>query len=268
MALGAVYLAFGRPYLAMALISARSLQAVNPHMPILIVTNVIWELPSDVELDSRLATLKYIEIPEGGAYLQKTRLFDLSPFDRTVFLDCDTLILGDLGIGDVFLRHFDVACALQQRPPRLPRGMKLLDGVPMGDLPHWNSGVILFKKNDRTARFFRKWEERSAVLGTPLDQPSFAEAIFLSDVRLLSLNQHWNGYVSDWRSPPADAKVHHYMMKIDSAIKEMIVDVDRRFDALGAKADNSVERYLLRRKERKRRGRIRSIISRLKRSFT
>ena len=38
--LGAVYLAFGKPYLAMALVSIESLKQTNPELPVSVLTNV------------------------------------------------------------------------------------------------------------------------------------------------------------------------------------------------------------------------------------
>ena len=42
---GVIYVAFGAPYLAQALVSAISLRVTNPDVPVCIVTNVVREPP-------------------------------------------------------------------------------------------------------------------------------------------------------------------------------------------------------------------------------
>ena len=39
------------------------------------------------------------ELPAGSTLLDKTRMMELSPFDETLFLDADTVVLDDLTFG-------------------------------------------------------------------------------------------------------------------------------------------------------------------------
>jgi hypothetical protein len=39
------------------------------------------------------------ELPDGSTLLDKARMYDLSPFDQTLFLDADTVVMGNLDYG-------------------------------------------------------------------------------------------------------------------------------------------------------------------------
>ena len=78
---GVIYVAFGAPYLAQALVSAISLRVTNPDVPVCIVTNVVREPP-------RLAWWSpedhwiFLEKETADNRNAKLRMNELSPFGR------------------------------------------------------------------------------------------------------------------------------------------------------------------------------------------
>lgn len=189
---GVIYLAFGRPYLAMALNSFLSLRRSNPGVPAAIVTNIgdsAPAIPGWTEEDHWI----HIPRPAKDNRLFKTAIIDYSPFDKTLYLDCDTVVVGDLSPARFLLDHFDLGLKLRQGPPGKRDNIKLFDGsVDYHDMPHWNGGVVLFRSNDKTRDFFRNWKARFQALGNRRDQPSLIEALFTSDCRIVSLDYRWN----------------------------------------------------------------------------
>lgn len=80
------------------------------------------------------------ELQAESTYLDKTVMYDVSPFDTTVFLDCDTVVLGDLTLGFEQAERFGVACCINEVPwVRRYAGLE-------GDGTEYNTGVLFFDK--------------------------------------------------------------------------------------------------------------------------
>jgi len=105
----------------------------------------------------------------------KPHLYDLSPFEYTLYLDADTMIRKDLTLGFSFLDDYDICVANHYGDMRLknvwkdPRyfspehsdkraerdaTIKLLGDE---NTPFINSGVIFFKKNYAVQQVFTDW---------------------------------------------------------------------------------------------------------------
>jgi hypothetical protein len=243
--LGVIYLAFGEAYLAMALLSFRSLRASNPQIPACIVTNVVKIAPAGLpgwrpELDHWL----FIEADAAINRTYKTGIHRLTPFDKTIYLDCDTLITGSLQPLFRFLDHFDVCLRLKEDP--LPENafgkLPVLDDARLCDLPHWNGGVVAFRTAAGSAQFFENWSQAHRKFGNYRDQQSLVEAVFRSDCKVLSFDGRWNmtGKTRhDWSRP--DVVVLHYMSLHDAFICGLILQTAR---AAGIEGNGKVEEYL------------------------
>ena len=219
---GVIYLAFGPAYLIMALHSIRSLRQTNPDLPVTLVTNLDFPksgIPTLTEDD----TLIVLGDDQSRNRLLKTSINQMSEYDKTVFLDCDTIVLGELGSGFDFLDYFDVACRLNPYP-QTRKGkaeVPVLDNLSIRDCPHWNSGVMFFRKSEATNRFFTKWNKHFAELGNQYDQVSLVKTIFEDQARVLSLDAKWNA--SDpilgrrrWRKR---TRVFHYASNISNKLR-------------------------------------------------
>ena len=121
MAEGVLYIARGDRYVEAAVQSAQSVRRVNPGIPIAIATDG----PAPAEFDEAIA------LTEADGYRAKILGMIASPFDRTLMLDVDTYVVGE--ISEVFgiLDAFDVAAA--HAPQRCRTGPGL--GTPPTDRP-------------------------------------------------------------------------------------------------------------------------------------
>jgi hypothetical protein len=117
----------------------------------------------------------------------KTTLVDHTPFDRTLYLDCDSIIQKP-GIERVFelLEDCDV---ILRRFARWGKGDKVLNiykramvqfGVTL-PLDIWNGAFIAFKKNEAVARFFFRWNKYWRVFGKGREMPPLACAVKRSE---------------------------------------------------------------------------------------
>lgn len=189
---GVVYLAFGAPYLAMALVSAASLRASNPSVPICMLTNVT-EHPPDVSWWGGRAEDRWVYIEDRSEMNRhyKTDMLAITPFDRTLFLDCDTFVVGDVDRIWGLLDHFDLVLRPVPRPG--DRSVRILQGsLRLGDVTHFNTGVFGFRRTDATADFFRRWNDGFRAMKLGVDQPAFVEALFTSRARLYPLRSEFN----------------------------------------------------------------------------
>lgn len=224
---GVFYVAFGHSYLAKALASARSVKEHNPDLGTAVVTNV--PAPGLPHFDH----FEYVVEEDASNRLYKTRPHKLSPFERTLFLDCDTLVQANLSELFDYLKWFDAA--LYFMGPRIPKtasqaernDRRILDGRRVGDLPHWNSGVIAFKQSPAALDLLDRWHERFRALGFPSDQPALVEAIFHSPARVLSLDYRWNCPAPTAEKNPELVKIVHYKRLADAATKRRIAQAEK-----------------------------------------
>lgn len=89
--------------------------------------------------------------PEFKARDLKTRLFELTPYEQTLYLDVDVLPL----------RRFDMLWDLQEdfaaRAYAPPPGWLAKDRNDTLKVPHFSSGVMYFRKNVAMQELFKKW---------------------------------------------------------------------------------------------------------------
>jgi len=142
-----------------------------------------------------------VDAPSGepSSLNKKAQMFDLSPFDETLFLDLDTVVMGRLDYGFEKAIKFGMSIAICEAPwgKRYPK-------IFVGDEIEYNTGVIFFTKD--AAKVFAKWKEftvsvDSSIVGVgeqgvytmPVnDQGSFALAIEKTGFNPFVLPLNWN----------------------------------------------------------------------------
>ncbi|TDR57283.1 glycosyl transferase family 8 [Halomonas ventosae] len=228
--LGVVYLALGRPYLAMALLSAESLVRHNPDMPFTIVTNIAHQPPDVKCFRNGFDSWIYVDADVESNRHLKTRILAYSEYEKVIFLDCDTIVMGNLSLARKILEYFDVCLRLNRYPQkRNGKGdVKVLGDLRVSDLPHWNSGVMLVRNNATGRKFFEKWNEKYVQICNKYDQVALVPAIFESDARILSLEDRWNatdpGFGRGrWRK---ETLVFHYATNICNKLFHKIIEYD------------------------------------------
>ncbi len=101
------------------------------------------------ELEQRV-----VEMPNGSNLLCKSHMYDLSPFDQTLFLDADTTVLGNLDYGFLQAAQHGIACCINANP--WSRRYYKLEQHP--DAVEYSSGVVFFDKTCRGVKeVFKRW---------------------------------------------------------------------------------------------------------------
>lgn len=140
---------------------------------------------------------------EGAGLLDKAKMLQLSPYSETLFLDADTVVMGDLSMGfDAAERH-GIACCICECP--LARRYGGL--ARCGDMIEYNTGVIFFSKRDDVVGVFDDWARWSREVDSSIrfhsnsgkietmpsnDQAGFAMAIASGFFNPFVLPQNWN----------------------------------------------------------------------------
>lgn len=119
-------------------------------------------------------------------------------FERTIFIDGDTLLLKPVyELFDV-LNHFDVGAAIAPHlfhPQALQKGVYDLLPRVSAAVPEWNTGVLVVRKSEAIRAFLKNWArqfEQCVRGGFMLDQPSFRSAIVTSGLRVATLSNIYN----------------------------------------------------------------------------
>jgi hypothetical protein len=112
-----------------------------------------------------------VDAPSGepGSLNKKAAMLDLSPFDETLFLDLDTVVLDRLDYGFEKAIQHGVAIAICESPwgRRYPK-------IFQGDQVEYNTGVIFFTKQAKNV--FDQWK----VFASSVD----SSIIFVSDGKI------------------------------------------------------------------------------------
>lgn len=141
----------------------------------------------------------------------RDKIFHLNktPFERTLYLDHDTLVLGDINPIFDLLERVDIAAAIAPMDP-----VVTIDGVP-DCFPELNTGVLAYKWSDNIDEFFDGWSNHliaqiekgrpsedlpgkdidnmeSLRFGKLHGQPPFREALYKSDLTFSVLPREYN----------------------------------------------------------------------------
>jgi len=126
-------------------------------------------------------------------------MFDLSPFEETLFLDADTVVLDSLDFGFEQAQRFGLACCICECP-----WARRFGGLS-GELIEYNTGVLFFTKAAQAV--FDAWKIWSTQLDSSIifynadsqlaqtpfnDQGSFAKAIAETGFNPAVLPLNWN----------------------------------------------------------------------------
>jgi hypothetical protein len=124
----------------------RSVASVREHHP---------ELPIHVET-----------LPATASLLDKATMYDLSPFQETLFLDHDTVVLGRLEQGFALARKTGLACCICEMPwARRYGGL-----AQVGDAVEYNTGVLFFTKvGGACTSLFHNWKHYALALDSSID---------------------------------------------------------------------------------------------------
>lgn len=180
---GVIYVASGPDYVDLARVSAASLRAVEPGLAI----DLFTDDPDRPGLDM-FDQIHRIDVPEPRS---KLTCMALTRFDRTLFLDADTLVVGALG--DLFdlLERFDCALAHDVRRASALVQAGHEEQTPYA-FPQLNSGVLLYRRSPTMLSFLAEWAARFRAAGVDRDQIILKDMLWRSDLRFYVLPPEFN----------------------------------------------------------------------------
>jgi len=184
MTAGVIYVATGDDYRDLARASAHSLRAQNPGLPV--------DLFTDAPDAPGLAAFDAVHRVPRAHERAKLDCLALSRFERTLYLDCDTLVLR--GFGDLFdlLDRFDCALAHDVRRDSALIREGHAARTPYA-FPQLNSGVILYRRTARMWDFLAEWAARfHAATDIARDQVILKDLLWAGDLRFYVLPPEFN----------------------------------------------------------------------------
>ncbi len=201
---GIIYVATGSVHAKMAIASAESVKKHNPLLKTHLFTDQLEIVSPYIDSCQRIA------FPHRRS---KVDYIHQTPFDKTLFLDSDTIVRTN--IEDMFklLERFDLAMThgIKRNSANSVKNWKI--DIPKS-FPHLSSGVILFKKNDQTMSFFQEWQKAYLNANFKKDQTTLRELLWLSDLRFYVLppeyNVRYRKYLSVWTKEEAEPKILHF----------------------------------------------------------
>jgi len=209
------------------------------------VLYMVWGDGVQATLDRSIASLRqfhpdlpiHIERAEvlannyhGLSLLQKASLARRSPFTQTLYLDADTIVLGNLDYGFEMAQRHGLACTLCESPwARRHTGLR-----GEGDLVEYNTGVLFFTAQSRAV--FEAWEslvhrldsstvfvnaEGKLATNPHDDQAAFALAVKQTDYVPFVLPPNWNFRPLFYRVFVGPIKIWHAYPPIPERLLEI-----------------------------------------------
>lgn len=184
---GYLYIAYGESFTKEALLSIESLRRFTD-LPIALFTDQPKECVTE-----NISIYAQIKVNHLRA---KVDYMDMSPFEKTVFLDSDTVVVRNCDDMFDLLDRFDVAIVNDYARKR----KKYSDIVPeYREIPYAfseaNSGVIAFNNSTRTQAFLKMWKEyfyKYFRETNGWDQVSFRISLWNSNVRIHHMPFEYN----------------------------------------------------------------------------
>jgi len=189
---GVLYIAFGDSFTKEGIMSYLSLRRYMPNLNVCFMTDLPQLLNDHINKDQNLIVYKI----KPQHIRSKVDFVGMTPFEKTLYLDSDTLIVRD--ISDIFdsLDRFDVALTHDFARKR----KKYADVIPeYANIPYCfsevNGGVFAFVKNDKTKEFLDKWKHyfyKYFNVTSGWDQVSLRISLWESKVSLFHLPVEFN----------------------------------------------------------------------------
>lgn len=184
---GIIYYADSPKYFKEAYNSIASIRKFYPDLNICIFTDeksdglydIDWD---DLNIDVTKLKLNHAAFGEQPhKFYGKVLSFGLSPFDNTIFFDCDVSVLEETCLFDIFaaLERYDILAA--HAPLRIPRYWGRVSKKISAVEPELNTGVVAF--NSRAKEDLKFWEEYYIKSATEdkIEQDQFSFRLFIYD---------------------------------------------------------------------------------------
>ena len=156
------------------------------------VIYIYWGNKLEAELQESLKSVsKYgydyrvFKLDESSHFGHKSTMYDLSPFDTTLFLDTDTILLDNIDFGFEMAEKHGIAMTIAP-------GCYARRFIPeLTDHIEYNTGAMFFSKNDVVKKVYNTWKSHSDEFPRS-DQSSFTRAVYEHDFNVSVLPQNYN----------------------------------------------------------------------------
>jgi hypothetical protein len=175
------------------------------------------------------------EFPPDSDILAKCSIFERSPFEETLFLDCDTVVLARLEFGFEMSQRHGLACCISECP-WARRYAALKDA---SDVVEYNTGVLFFSAKAKAV--FDLWKQSAGEIDSTArfyvgdqiheghnDQAGFAYAIRQLDVVPFVLPPNYNLRPMWQRGFFGPVKVWHSYDAVPPSVCQFSIEQDRR----------------------------------------
>lgn len=178
---GVLFVATGETHVAAARAAASSVRKTNPDLGVALITEASDPGPE-------FGIVLPVERPRSRS---KVDALWRTPFARTLYLDTDTRVRGDLS--DLFrvLERFDIGAAQVVHAHKTRYQRKWRADIPAA-FPQHNGGVILYRSTPMVIDFLESWRTAYDEAGIGADQVTFRELLWNSDLRICSLPARYN----------------------------------------------------------------------------
>jgi hypothetical protein len=200
---GILFVAFGSDYVVMALNAIETLRRLGDRTAAAIITN----LPEhSVTIDTErlnIHTWRHIDVPVSENRLIKTSAPLFTPFARTIMVDCDVEFRASPAESFALLNSCDVALSRRKGSldtSRAKSQIRVYNGLPAAEMPHWTGNLLLFKDSVGADAFFSTWHAGFRRAGVPYDQISLVEAVLTSDAKIHELARTDRRFVRHYAS--------------------------------------------------------------------
>ncbi|MBV7408006.1 putative nucleotide-diphospho-sugar transferase [Maritimibacter sp. DP1N21-5] len=249
---GVIYVATGADYRDLAQASARSLRACEPDLAIDLFTDDPAQIAGGL-----FDVVHLIETPHDRSKLD---CMALTRFERTLFLDCDTLVVNPLGDLWTVLDRFDLALAHDVRRTSALIRQGHRHETPYA-FPQLNSGVMLYRRSPAMDDFLAEWLRRYVAAGGYRDQPILKDLLWESDLRFYVLPPEFNlrrvTLLDGWEPLDVTPTILHSHRFMDHmrhggtriSDVEALMDAERaalqaEWEAVGGRDDHPVARFV------------------------
>ena len=207
-AAGICYVAYGEKAVQSCEVSLKSAKKIHPGIQVAVI--------SDHKIPGADVSILQDEM-DVGAREYKTQVYQYSPFEYTLYLDADTIVVGHLQAGFAALEAgWDVAAALDYRQTigridHLPQNDidACVSMIGTGEYPHLNTGMLFFRKCPEVKALYSLWHREWEVFHYR-DQGAFVRAVFQSEAKVWTLAWQWNTH-----RPEKAAHILHLHHQVD-----------------------------------------------------
>ena len=184
---GVLYIATGEKYVAASINSAKSIiHHCKGGMSVSLCCDKENErVAKESGIFDQVICIKNPHVRSKVDYIQFT------PYERTLYLDADTIVVADITEMFELLNRFDLAIAHAHLRELKGTTVHWREHIP-SSFPQHNGGVLLFRWNNKTEQLFKDWSRYYHEAGFSKDQVTLRELLWKSDLHLYVLPPEYN----------------------------------------------------------------------------